>query len=392
MKILFIADILPDLTSGSAVRNYYVLQALSSNHEVEVIGLCDNAHDVNTDIYKDLHVRYTLLERKSLNIYQRLWYLLLGKIPYVQQRTSIVLPYFIQQKLKTYDLIHLSELNAYFFMKKYMNLIIKPVVLDAHNVEYKRLKAELAFGSFLKKIAGSILVWLVKSYEIQAIKKISCLLVCSSIDKQYFEQYISNENIYVIPNGVDISYFSQHIVVKSKKISIVFMGLLSYFPNTEGLQYYFNEIHPFIIKKFPKSKIHIIGKNAPLWLIQKAKHDSTIILHGFVKDTRMLIAQATVCIAPLLSGSGTRLKILEYMAMGKAIVSTIQAAEGLEVLPNKNILVAHNSMEFINALLNLIQNPNMSSQIGKNAYSLVATRYDWKHIAVQLNLLYAHLI
>ncbi|HSW96461.1 MAG TPA: glycosyltransferase family 4 protein [Candidatus Saccharimonadales bacterium] len=393
MKILFIADILPDLHSGSAVRNYYLLASLSKKYSVDFVGLTDNTHIVNMNIYRKLNIiQPTILERRTLPFFVKLFYLLRGEIPYVQQRKNVKLPKHIITALKKYDYIHLAELNSYFLLEKYMQEIHVPIVLDAHNVEYIRFSTEIKNASLLTRYIGNILSLKLKKLEIQAIKRIEHLSVCSLVDKEYFQKYIPKKDITVIPNGVNVSYYNYTNKTIQKKNNIVlFMGLLSYFPNDEGLQYYFSEIHPAVKTIIKNYEFHIIGKDAQQWLKEKAKNDTSIKLFGFVNDTRQYIAKATICIAPLLSGSGTRLKILEYMAMRKAIVATPKSAEGIEIKNEKNILIAKNTNEFIQSILKLFNNQKIRDDLGINAEKLIKDKYDWDSIGSNLNNMYEHL-
>ncbi|HSW89033.1 MAG TPA: glycosyltransferase family 4 protein [Candidatus Saccharimonadales bacterium] len=393
MKVLFIADILPELHSGSAVRNYYLLKTLANKYDVDFVGLTNDKNVVSMNIYKNLHTKsVTILNRKKIPFFKKLFYLIRGEIPYIQQRRNIHLPEEISNTLLMYDAIHVAELNSYFMLEKYTRDIKNPIILDAHNVEYIRFSSEIKHASLFTKFVGKILSHKLKQLEIQALKSINHLCVCSSVDKKYFKKYILEKNITVIPNGVNISYYTSHNKKTSGNANILlFMGLLSYFPNDEGLQYYLSKIHPVIKKYIPDIEFHIIGKDAPTWLEEESKKDKSIKLLGFVEDTRSYITNATICIAPLLSGSGTRLKILEYMAIKKPIVATIQAAEGIEVTNKKNILLASNTDEFIQEIISLFNNKKLSKDLGIHAQKLVKDTYDWKIIGKEFISMYEHI-
>ena len=171
-----------------------------------------------------------------------------------------------------------------------------------------------------------------------------------------------------------------------------FMGSLSYQPNSTSINIYLNRVHPIVKKEIPDIKFYIIGKDCPEWLMQQSKLDNSIKIIGFVKDVRSYICNADVCIAPIVAGSGTRLKILEYMAMGKPVVSTSIGAEGLEVENNRNILIADEWNRFAGIIVELLNSNCLSEKIGLNGRSLVEEKYDWKSIAEKQKRVYERLL
>lgn len=391
MKILFIADNVPGLHSGSAVRNYYLLKALSSKNKIDLLCLTDDMNDVPIEMYQKLpNVTFYILERKMKNIMQKMNNIIQGEIPYMQQRVELLLPKDIVKKLKDYHVIHLAELNSYFIIEKYLPLP-SLIILDAHNVEAINTMSAIKKKPFPYNAVSHFFLHKLKQTEINIVRTVDYLLVCSAIDKEYFENYISSKKIEIIPNGVNRSYFNLYTPDKKKmqnKTSVLFMGLQSYYPNQEGLTYYLTTIHETIKKIIPNYELLIIGKGKHALAEQMSKTDSTIKILGFVEDTRTYIADAEICIAPLLSGSGTRLKILEYMAMKMAVVSTSKGSEGITVTNNKNIIVADTASKFIEAISILHTDEVLRANIGKNAYALIKEKYDWESIGERLNALY----
>src|SRR5258708_4383163 len=178
MKILFIADNVPAMHSGSSVRNYYILKALSLQNTVDLICLTDHIQNVETTIYYDIkNITYTFLQRKRIHSIKKLQYILSGKIPYIEQRKQIVLPEKIRHKLLEYDYIHLAELNSYFVIEKYIKDTNAKIIMDAHNVEYIQLQSELKSKPLLEKIVFK--QFLNKLQDQEIAKKVSYLFVCS---------------------------------------------------------------------------------------------------------------------------------------------------------------------------------------------------------------------
>ena len=116
--------------------------------------------------------------------------------------------------------------------------------------------------------------------------------------------------------------------------------------------------------------------------------DNSIIIHGYVEDVRDYLSIAAICICPILTGSGTRLKILEYLASGKAVVSTAKGAEGINITNIKELMIVNQDSEFISSIDELLSNPKKILSIGKNGRLKMESEYDWKAIVIKLENTY----
>ena len=144
---------------------------------------------------------------------------------------------------------------------------------------------------------------------------------------------------------------------------------MSYFPNSDAVQLICTKIAP---KLDDKIRFIIIGKEPPT--IRKPKNVDFL---GYVDDVKRYIRKSDICIAPLRYGSGTRLKILEYMALGKPVISTSKGAEGLEYINSVNMIIEDNIDSFPERILELIEKKSKRDEIGKNARQLIEEKYDW---------------
>ncbi|RQW88419.1 MAG: glycosyltransferase [Geobacter sp.] len=193
-----------------------------------------------------------------------------------------------------------------------------------------------------------------------------------------------NRSILFFARGVAL--FKVH-ASEAERSTIVFTGTMNHPPNDEGIQYFCKNIFPIILAKEPEAKLVIVG-NAPSKEVQALADGCRVKVTGFVPDTRPYFASAAVTIVPLLTGSGTRLKILEAMAMGKAIVSTTIGAEGIACTDGENILLADTPEEFSDKVLELMKNQNYSGSIGKKARELACEQYSWKNLSLNLEEIY----
>lgn len=184
--------------------------------------------------------------------------------------------------------------------------------------------------------------------------------------------------VKVLPNGVDCDYFrpNMNMLVRGR---LIYGGALAYEANYEAMEYFLRRVLPIIQKKRPDVHLHITGSfdGANIDLLS---HDDHVSLTGLVEDIRTELAAAEVAIVPLLSGGGTRLKILEAMAMGVPVVSTSKGAEGLDVMAGKHLLIADNPADFSRSVLDLLEDFQLRQSLAKEGRRLVEECYDWRQI------------
>lgn len=383
MIVTFITTKPASLTSGSEVRNYHLLKALLDSKEVSRVNLFyfKISKESELEVISDKKLIVKEFDLSERSIFKSLVSYFRGKIPYVENLKNNQFANDIYDIVAKSDVVLLSELDGYFAISKLIDKrkLKSKVFLDCHNIDSIRLASELESSFFLKKILGRPLKKRLRNEEFDALKRVDFVLCCSEVDKNYFNKKIYSNRIFVIPNGVSVRKLDK-VALTNNSSTVVFMGLLSYPPNNDAIKYYLDDIHSLIREKVPNLKVIIIGKNAPKWLIDREKKDSSIYLKGFVDDPHKYLVESTLCICPLRFGSGTRLKILEYMSAGKAIVSTSIGAEGIEVTDNVNIMLANNAKEFSDEVVLVLKNFKKRNQLGKMAHELVLKRYSWELI------------
>ena len=186
-----------------------------------------------------------------------------------------------------------------------------------------------------------------------------------------------------MPNGVDCSYFTPS-KNGMKPHSLVFTGSMDWEPNNDAIFYFIKHIYPLIKKKVQEISFTIVGRDPSDALIKLASKDKSIELTGRVDDVRPYIANSCLYIVPLRIGGGTRLKILEAMAMGKTVISTSIGAEGLEVTSEENIILADEPQVFAKRALELFENNNLRKNIESSGRKLTEQKYSWDIIADKL--------
>jgi glycosyltransferase involved in cell wall biosynthesis len=190
------------------------------------------------------------------------------------------------------------------------------------------------------------------------------------------------EQVFVVSNGID-SQFNHPGLAEPIPGSLVFNGALTYQANFDAMDYFLREIFPFILDQVPHTQLSITGSNhgVPLDALPTVDH---VRFTGYLEDIRPAVAGSWACIVPLRVGGGTRFKILEAMALGTPVVSTLKGAEGLDVEPGKHILIADTPEEFAMQTVSLLRNPELRNMIATNAAFLVNEKYEWTKITENL--------
>lgn len=246
-------------------------------------------------------------------------------------------------------------------------------VLDEHNIEYD-LAARLVAGERgLRRLFNYANYLKLRREEQRMWQRFAGCAVTSERDEQLIRRDSPMTPTAVVPNAVDGAYFTVDRE-RAEPTTIAFFGANHYYPNSDAIAYFIEEIWPLVRQRQPRVKFRIIGYS-PESLYRYASDD--ISLTGPVDDIRTELARASIIVVPLRFGGGTRFKIVEAMAMGKAVVSTTIGAEGLAVTHQRDILLADQPDQFAAQLNRLLDHPQEIEQLGNAARQLVERRYDW---------------
>src|SRR5216683_1073363 len=188
----------------------------------------------------------------------------------------------------------------------------------------------------------------------------------------------------IVSTGVDTEYFRPD-AGKELSCSLVFTGSMDWMPNEDGVLYFLRLILPLIRWEIPQVRFNIVGRQPSDKLRAAVASDPGVRVTGRVEDIRPYVHEGSVYVVPLRIGSGTRLKIFEAMAMGKAIVSTSLGAEGLPVNDGSDISIADSPEEFARKVVALLRDPEERSRLGLAARQLVEQRYSWSSVAAEFD-------
>ena len=254
-----------------------------------------------------------------------------------------------------------------------------PTILFQHNVEsalWRRMAT--AEANPAKRLAYRLEARKMSRYERRALRKFHHVIAVSEHDRQQMLAMDPACAITVVPTGVDTQKYEVAPSASANPPRIVFTGSMDWEPNIDAVAYFCRQIFPGILAELPSAKFQIVGRN-PRSRVQKLASPSVEVT-GTVPCVADYLREATVVVVPLRIGGGTRLKIFEAMAMGKAVVSTSIGAEGLDVTPGRDLLLADDPAGFTAGILRLFREPALRRQYEQAAASL-ALRYDWAQIA-----------
>lgn len=259
-----------------------------------------------------------------------------------------------------------------------------PVILDFMDVcsaMWLRDSARLPLGSKERKDADHEVSRII-AYEKELAQRATLSLVCSELEAEHARKLFGVDNFYVFPNGVDTSF---HVPTEKTPDphSFIFVGTLNYQPNVEAVHYFAKDIFPRIRREMPDAKFHIVGSRV-VKSIEKLGELPGVIFHGHVEDIRPYCYRAAVSVIPILSGGGTRLKILEGAAQGRAMVSTTIGAEGLQMHDGSELLIADTTEDFVKKAIKLARDASLRRELGCKARH-ASLNYDWKKIETEFN-------
>ncbi len=387
MKILFLSTWFPyPLSQGSKIRAYHLLRSLAGQHQVKLVSFADNPVQPAWIKHIEQFCEVCVVDRDPF--YQDPNQAILGR--FSLRPKSVVATYSQEMEATVKKCAAQWKPDcvlALTFVTAPYALNIKNTlrVIDVDNVLTKMLYEEFQKTKGLKaKLRKWLAWWKFKRYERWLFEQFDVCLVVSERDKNLLASFsqIPPEQICIVSNGVDTEHNQPSIATPTPN-SLIFNGSLTYYANFDAMDYFLKEIFPFIKKDVPDVQLSITGKK-PVTRLPQRFYNGNINLTGYLDDIRPTVASHWACVVPLQIGAGTRLKILEAMALGTPVVTTSKGAEGLDVMPENEVLVANTPIEFAEAVVRILRQPDLRENLAYNARHLVEKSYSWNTIGQQL--------
>lgn len=375
MKILFLSRWFPyPMNNGSKIRIYNLLRGLSQHHEVTLLSFADQpgvspeAPEVRAVCSRVDVVPWREFDPTTARA--RLGFLSL-KPRSVVDTFSPEMAGAITQALteEKFDLIIASQLQMAAYYPYFQDV---PAVFEELEIGLFHDQAFSADGRIRLRQA---LTWFkLRTYLSRLLDSFQAVTVVSAQERDLlarnFPRY--RRPVQVIPNCLNMDEY-KNVTAEKKANILIFAGPFKYRANYEAMKWFVGEVFPLILEQVPDAHLIITGDHADLPLPSMRN----VTLVGYVDDIKSLTASCTVSIAPLLSGGGTRLKILEAMALGTPVVATSKGAEGLDARVGEHLFVADEAGDFAESTVRLLKEAGLRQKLAENAQTLVRNRYDW---------------
>ena len=394
-RILAVTSRLPyPPTEGHQLRSWHLLRALASRHEVTLLSFRrqdDTTDDDGLhDVVKAVHDFPIPVEHSRLALVRALMRSQLGSEPFIATKyASPALRDTLRTLALEADAVHFDMLPLFAHVDCVPTDV--PVVLNAHNVEHQLLQTRIT----IERRAWAQRFFVGQAARLRRFEQAACIradavLACSRDDAVELRGLAPTTPVHVIPNGVDLDANRPADDAPTSPGQMVFVGQMGWFPNRDGVEWFMHDVLPRIVARRPDARFVVVGKSQGL-TVPDAVADK-VELAGFVPDLRPVVHRAGIYVVPLRAGSGTRLKVLEAMALGKAIVTTRVGSEGIALEEGVSARYADDADAFANAVVDLMGRPGEVARLGREARAQAERHYGWDAIGRDLLAVYARLL
>lgn len=396
MKVLLLCNKspFPAIEGGPIAMDSMIRGLMMSGIDVSVLAVDSKkypAASLPEDLAKDVNLRFeTAFIKLELNPFAALYNLLKGRSYHASRFRSTE----FENKLRL--LLHSNDFDIIQFetpfLGHYLPLIRSQsnakVILRAHNIEHRvweRLaEKETSFFKrhYLKSLSRSL-----KRFERDLAASCDGVITITERDAGWFKS-LGLKKIISFPFGINIG-MDEEKDIPAPDAQLFHLGSMDWLPNLEGINWFLKEIWPQVKQQNPTAKLHLAGRNMPS-SISDIK-DDRILVHGEVPDAMVFMQTYGIMIVPLLSGSGMRIKIIEGMQNGRAIISTSLGAEGIECTDGKNILLADSAEQFAQGIARLVTDESLRCRIGEAARRHIRQAYNLPKLMPHLLTFYRNL-
>lgn len=392
MRILFLSRWFPfPADNGSKIRIYNLLKSLSSEHEVALLSFAEDPSSSAA-----IQALQTLCARVETVVYRGFQaHSVRARLGFLSPMPRSLIDTFsaeMAEKARRMacewkpDCIIASQIDMipYAALLKDTPKVAEEIELTIPYEAYARASDPIV------RMRRGLTWWKLSAYLRRTLSTFHLCTVVSSQEQKLARKVVPPAvPVAVIPNGVDVQSL-QSVRSDPQPDVLIYSGALSYSANFDAMYFFLSEMFPQIVARAPRTKLLITGstKNVPL---ERLPNRENVVFTGYVEDIRAVIGASWVSIAPLRLGGGTRLKVIESLALGVPVVATSKGVEGLELKRNEEVLVADTPQEFVEATLALLTNPDLRARLSL-AGRRAASRYDWSLTGRYLNRLLAEMV
>lgn len=402
MKVLWFSHLVPYPETGLGVlqRSYHLVRELARAHQVYLLAFVQRK--IITELLGDVETGLQRAQKHLEEYCARVQFLpipsdgsRLGMAWLAARSLAGAHPYTIRwllsgtaRRLATdwnasidFDVVHLDTLS----LAPYRNIFTRGAKsLDHHNIESEMMLRRARIETHpLKRLYFRQEGLRLQRYEQRVCPQFDLNITCSTLDTERLKRLSPELRATEVPNGVDTEYFRPG-GEQERPLSLVFAGNLSWYPNAAAMLFFAESVWPALKKELPGVSMDVIGANPSPRLLTLAARDKDFRVRGFVPDVRPYINRAALYVCPIRDGGGTKLKILDALAMGKAIVAHPIACEGIGVRDGHDVLFAREPGEFVRTIARLLGSPQTRQQLSDNARLLAEASYSYAVIGRKL--------
>lgn len=396
-KILWLSHLVPYPPKGGVLqRSYNLIREVSRYNSVTLLAFNQAGLVGSKDLLNEAELHFSEFCRVESFVsissdnsrLNKLMLLIKGLLPNKTYTVSWLDSKVFSQKLEallqreTFDVIHVDTISLVPYIAKYKN---QKIVLNHHNIESLMLlrRAENEANWFKKFYFWQEGRKLMR-FERQVCNNFSLNVTCSHLDSDRLKVIASDVNSIDVPNGVDLKYFRP---VDCEKIprSLVFAGGLSWYPNLDAMTFFLRKVWPRLVAEVPDISLTIIGRNPPEWMLALQAEYPTLKITGFVDDVRPYLSQAHIYVCPIRDGGGTKLKVLDALAMRIPLVSNPIACEGIDVIDGESVIFAATPDDYVDSIKKLINDPQLCKMVADNGATLILNNYSFESLGKKLS-------
>lgn len=386
-------SVLPSPDTGAGIPAFHLIKHLGQRHEISLLAFQEERKESGQreDVNPFCHSIEALPFQAPKSLLRRSLFATKNTLSpqnLISRNPSFLDPYYsprVNKRVRTllasrkFDLIYTNMRMAHYVQEAMLPKVVHD--LDCMTEMYRQWYAS-APNPAMKLLKGMQYL-IIRRYEKKMLRKFDACIIVSPYDGSLLKSLCPGINMAVIPNGVDAEFFKP-LKDREEPLSLLFVGNMKHLPNIEAVLYFCDRIYQEVKKNFPGIRLYIVGRN-PTTQVQRLASDESITVTGYVDDVRPYLARTTVFIAPFVSGTGIKNKILEALAMEKPVVSTPIGARGIDITPDENVILAEGPEAFAMRVMDLLRNETLRQKVACNGRKLVETRYSWQSAADRLN-------
>ena len=404
MKILWLSHLVPyPPNAGVAQRSYGLLAQLARRHDVFLMAFHQKAlmramsNDAELCLARSIQHLKSVCASVSVfeipterSLFSK--YSLAATTPF--RRHAFTLNWLRSREFddalvslsrEKFDIAHFDTISLGIFQRHLEGTVC---TMNHHNVESHLLfrRAEKTH-SIPRKLYFRQEARRLQEFERQTASDYQLHVTCSDLDRQRLAASAPDAKSCVIPNGVDIAFFDRQVPAEPQPV-FSFAGTLGWGPNREAAETIVSSLWPAISSKWPEARMVLIGSNPPQSALNLARRDKRFVVTGFVDDVRPHLAQSSFFLCPIRDGGGTKLKILNAMAMGKVVIADPIAVEGISVSSGQHAFLASTPTEYVDTAARLIDNRDTFLKVAGAARALIEQQYSYEVIGKELDIRY----